>query len=185
MKSLTTRFLMTCAAIGAASGVLLVPVNHVSAILAPTVPVAYAALVGFWVLGPVLGLAVLRRPGAGVLTMLIAGLVNVPLTPFGPSAVLTTLMAGAAVESAFAVTRYRVWKPWLFYATTTAATALYALMAHVSFHMAATAPAVQVLFFVLMLAGAAVATWAGLRLARRVAETGVTRGLVRPTSTGA
>ncbi|GAA0729943.1 hypothetical protein Drose_33240 [Dactylosporangium roseum] len=35
-----------------------------------------------WLLGPVVGLALPRRPGAGVLTTFIAGLVNVPLTPF-------------------------------------------------------------------------------------------------------
>ncbi|MEV6596212.1 ECF transporter S component [Actinoplanes sp. NPDC051346] len=185
MKSLTTRFLMTCAAIGAASGVLLVPVNHASAILAPTVPIVYAGLVGFWILGPVLGLAVLRRPGAALLTTLIAGLVNVPLTPFGPSAVVTTLMVGVAVESGFAVTRYRVWKPWLFYVTTVLFTAVYAVVAYASFDMGSTVVAVRVLFFVLMLASATLATWAGLALAKRVAKTGVTRGLVRPTSTGA
>lgn len=185
MKSLTTRFLMTCAAIGAASGVLLVPVNHASAVLAPTAPIVYAGMVGFWVIGPVLGLAVLRRWGAGVLTMLIAGLINVPLTPFGPTAVLTTLMVGVAVELGFAVTLYRIWKPWLFYVTTAVFTACYAASSYAFFHISSMAPAVQVLFFVLMLGSSACATWAGLVLARRVAKTGVTRGLVRGTSMGA
>ncbi|GAA2639609.1 ECF transporter S component [Dactylosporangium fulvum] len=180
MKSLTTRFLMTCAAIGAASGVLLVPVNHISAIFAPTMPILYAGLVGFWLLGPVLGLALLRRPGAGVLTTLIAGLVNVPLTPFGPSAVVTCLMVGVAIEFGFAVTLYRIWRPWLFSTTTVGFTAIYAAMAYVSFDMASTAVAVQALFFVLMVGSAGLATWAGLVLAQRVAKTGVTRGLVRP-----
>ncbi|MFI5497182.1 ECF transporter S component [Actinoplanes sp. NPDC051859] len=185
MKSLTTRFLMTCAAIGAASGVLLVPANHASAVLATTVPIVYAGMIGFWIIGPVLGLAVLRRPGAGVLTMLIAGLINVPLTPYGPTAVVTTLMVGVAVELGFLVTWYRIWRSWLFYLTTTVFTAIYAWTAYVAFEMSKTAFAVQVLFYVLMLGSSALATWAGLVLARRVAKTGVTRGLVRTPSMGA
>jgi len=175
-QSLTTRYLMTCAAIGAATGVLLVPANFVAAALAPTVPVLYSAMLGLWIVGPVLALALVRRPGAAVLTMLVAGVIS-SASPLGASSVLTCLMVGAALELAFVVTLYRVWASWLFYAATFVFSALYTWSAFVAFDAASMAPVVQALIVGLMMASALVGTWAGLLLARRLERAGVARGL--------
>ncbi|MBD5786067.1 ECF transporter S component [Cellulosimicrobium terreum] len=175
-RSLTTRYLMTCAAIGAATGVLLVPANFVAAALAPTVPLLYAAMLGLWIVGPVLALALVRRPGAAVLTMLVAGVIS-SASPLGASSILTCLMVGAALELAFLVTAYRVWSSWLFYLATFVFAALYTWSAFVAFDAASMAPVVQVLLVALMMASALVGTWAGLVLARRLGLTGVARGL--------
>lgn len=175
-QSLTTRYLMTCAAIGAATGVLLVPANFVAAALSATVPVLYSAMLGLWIVGPVLALALVRRPGAAVLTMLVAGVIS-SASPLGASSILTCLMVGAALEVAFLVTLYRVWAPWLFYVATFVFAALYTWSAFVAFDAASMAPVVQVLIVVLMIASSLVGTWAGLLLARRLERAGVARGL--------
>lgn len=176
MKSLTTRFLMTCAAIGAATGVLLVPANFLSTPLAATAPMAYAPLVGLWIIGPVLALALLRRPGAAVLTTFVAGVVS-SASPVGAWSIVTCLMVGAALEVAFLVTRYRVWSPWLYYVTALVFGSLYVASGWAAFHMAAMAPAVLVTFVVLMIGSMLVCTWLGLFLARRLARAGVARGV--------
>ncbi|MFC7530261.1 ECF transporter S component [Actinoplanes sp. GCM10030250] len=176
MKNLTTRFLMACAAIGAATGVLLLPANFVAAAVAPTVPLAYATFLGVWLLGPVVAMAVLRRPGAAVLTMLIAGIINIP-TPAGPSAIVTNLMVGVALELGFLVTRYRIWRPWLFYVTALAFETFYAITAYAYFNIDDMAIAVRVVFFALMAASAVVFTWLGLVVADRLTATGVARGI--------
>ncbi|KLN35345.1 ECF transporter S component [Cellulosimicrobium cellulans] len=175
-QSLTTRYLMTCAAIGAATGVLLVPANFVAAALASTVPVLYSAMLGLWIVGPVLALALVRRPGAAVLTMLVAGVIS-SASPLGASSILTCLMVGAALEVAFLVTLYRVWAPWLFYVATFVFSALYTWSAFVAFDAASMASVVQVLIVALMMASSLVGTWAGLLLARRLERAGVARGL--------
>ncbi|WP_336725073.1 ECF transporter S component [Cellulosimicrobium cellulans] len=175
-QSLTTRYLMTCAAIGAATGVLLVPANFVAAALASTVPVLYSAMLGLWIVGPVLALALVRRPGAAVLTMLVAGVIS-SASPLGASSILTCLMVGAALEVAFLVTLYRVWAPWLFYVATFVFSALYTWSAFVAFDAASMAPVVQVLIVALMMVSSLVGTWAGLLLARRLERAGVARGL--------
>lgn len=180
-RSLTTRYLMTCAAIGAAAGVLLIPANVVGVLLVPTAPVLYAALVGLWVLGPVVALALLRRPGAALLTMLVAGVVS-SLSPYGPWSVVTCLMVGAALELGFVVTRYRVWQPWLFHTTVLVFVALYTWSAWVSLDVARMVAGVQVVFVVLMVASAVVGTAGGLALARRLERAGVARGLARPAA---
>ncbi|MCK0116453.1 ECF transporter S component [Isoptericola sp. S6320L] len=176
MTSVTTRYLMTCAAIGAALGVLLIPANFVSAPLAAAAPMAYAPMVGLWIIGPVLALALLRRPGAAVLTTFVAGVVS-SASPVGVYSIVTCLMAGAAVELAFLVTRYRVWRPWLYYVDALVFGAAYIASGWVAFDMGSMAPAVLVTFMVLMLGSFLACTWLGLFLAGRLARAGVARGL--------
>ena len=173
---LTTRFLMACAAIGAATGVLLLPTNFVAAAIASTIPLAYAAMVGVWLIGPVVALAVLRRPGAALITMLIAGILNIP-TPAGPSAIVTNLMVGVAMELGFLVTRYRIWRPWLFYVTALAFETFYAISAYTFFNIDDMAIVVRGVFFGLMALSAVLFTWLGLVVADRLAATGVARGI--------
>ena len=183
MKTLTTRYLMACAAIGAATGVLLIPAYFVSFAISAAVPLAYAAMAGVWFLGPVVALAVLRRPGAAVLTMLLAGIINIA-SPAGPSAIITNLMVGAALELGFLVTRYRIWRPWLFYVTALVFQTFYAISAYAFFNIDDMAVAAQGVFFALMAVSTGVFTWLGLLLAGRLAATGVARGIAptrRPT----
>ncbi|PFG44532.1 energy-coupling factor transport system substrate-specific component [Isoptericola jiangsuensis] len=176
MSSLTTRYLMTCAAIGAALGVLLIPANFVSAPLAAAAPMAYAPLVGLWIIGPVLATALVRRPAAALLTSFVAGVVS-SASPVGAWSIVTCLMAGAAVELAFLVTRYRVWRSWLFYVDAVVLGVLYVASGWAAFDMAAMSPVVLVTFVVLMVGSFVVCTALGLLLARKLARVGVARGL--------
>ncbi|MEG3614717.1 ECF transporter S component [Isoptericola haloaureus] len=176
MSSLTTRYLMTCAAIGAAVGVLLVPANFVSAPLAAAAPLAYAPLVGLWVIGPVLALALVRRPGAAVLTTFVAGVIS-SASPVGAWSIVTCLMAGVAVELAFLVTRYRVWRPWLFYVDALVFGAAYVASGWAAFGMETMSTTVLVAFVVLMMGSFVLCTGVGLLLAKRLARAGVARGL--------
>lgn len=174
---LTTRYLMTCAAIGAAGGILLVPTNHLAAILAPVLPVAYGALVGLWMLPVVIALALIRRPLAGILTSLIAGLINIPLTPYGATAVVTTVMVGVAIEIFLALALYRVWSAWLFQVAAVVLSALYAWSAWAAFGIGAMPVWAQLLFVVVLLASGCGFTALGLVVARRLERAGVARGL--------
>jgi energy-coupling factor transport system substrate-specific component len=174
---LTTRYLMTCAAIGAAGGILLVPTNHLAAVLAPIAPIAYGALVGVWMLPVVIALALIRRPLAGILTSLIAGLINIPLTPYGASAVVTTLMVGVAMEIFLALGLYRVWATWLFQLAALLLGSLYAWSAWAAFGLATVPAWAQVLFVVVLLASVCGFTALGIVVARRLERAGVARGL--------
>ncbi|WP_402468576.1 ECF transporter S component [Isoptericola aurantiacus] len=176
MPSLTTRYLMTCAAVGAAAGVLLIPANFAAAPLAAAAPMVYAPMVGLWMIGPVLALALIRRPGAAVLTTFVAGVVSAA-SPVGAYSIVTCLMAGVAVELAFLVTRYRIWRPWLFYVDALVFGAAYVASGWVAFDMGVMAPVVLVTFVVLMMGSFLLCTWLGLSLARRLTSAGVARGL--------
>ena len=64
---------------------------------------------GFYVAAGVIVGYVVRRPGAALLGEMIAALVEVPLTPFGVTALLIGLLQGIGTEAVFAATRYRNW----------------------------------------------------------------------------
>ncbi len=109
-----TRILMVCAAVGVACGLLLVPVNYAPAALMFTAPLLVLPLSGIWAIPPLLGLGILRRPGAALLTSTIAGLVTVGLTPFGWIGLGIGIAWGIIAEIPFLISRYRLWRGWLF-----------------------------------------------------------------------
>ena len=180
MRSFTTRYLLTVAAIGVAGGLLLIPVNNYAATIAKGVPLLYAPVVGFWLLPVIVSMVLLRRPAAGVLAALFAGLVNVPTTPYGAQAVVTMVMIGVLVELPFAVTLYKRWGYWLFAGTVLVISALYGGVTWRSLDLASLATWAQVTFFALLIGSGQLAVFLGHLVARRVETTGVTRGVSRP-----
>ncbi|BDI24008.1 ECF transporter S component [Herbiconiux sp. L3-i23] len=111
----STRYLLTCAVLGVAGGLLTVGMNWASIGLAAVAPAFISVTIGAWILPSMTGMALLQRPGAGLLIAVLAGLVNAPLTPFGFAQLPTVIMAGVLSELPFAVSLYRVWKKWVFY----------------------------------------------------------------------
>ncbi len=78
MNRVTTAFLLTCAAIGVAGGVLLWGAGWASTLLFATVPFASVALAGLWLLPATVALRLIERPLAGMLVGLLSGLVVFP-----------------------------------------------------------------------------------------------------------
>jgi energy-coupling factor transport system substrate-specific component len=64
---------------------------------------------GFYVAAGVMVGYVVRRPGAALLGEMLAALIEVPLTPFGPAALILGFLQGIGTEAVFAATRYRNW----------------------------------------------------------------------------
>lgn len=180
MNRFPTRYLLTCAALGAAGGILLVPANNVAAAVSATLPPLYAAIVGIWILPVITGLALLRRPGVGVLVALLASLVTVPFTPYGARSLVTGLMIGIALELPFALAGYRHWRPWLFFVAALLVGGLYAGVSFNSLDLVTFPVGVQIAFVVLLLVSATAAVALALWVARAIERTGVVRGIARP-----
>lgn len=113
-RLLSTRTLMTCAAIAVAAGVLSIPVAWAEAALSTSVPVLYAAMAGGWVFGPVLAQALLRRGGIALVTATLMGLISGFTTPLGWSTAGSFVLIGLLLELPFACVRFRHWPSWLF-----------------------------------------------------------------------
>lgn len=173
MSRVSTVYLLTCAAIGVAGGVLLVGGWLLSLGLFATVPFASVAIAGLYVIPAVIALRLLRRPLAGLLVGLIAGLV---LTPFYTvSAVATTLFWSFFPELPFLLTLYRRWSTWMHYAGAATIGIAYPLLAAQSFDLWSMTAPVLVAFVVLCLASCLAGTWLGILIADRLQRAGVAR----------
>ena len=114
MRNVSTRLLLTCAAIGVAGGLVFALNAWIGGTVAALAPLFYGFTIGVYFVPGVVAQYVIRRGGVAVLTAGIAGLVTAPLQPLGFWATLIAIAIGAFQELPFLVTRYRRWSTWLF-----------------------------------------------------------------------
>jgi len=173
MGRVTTAYLLTCAAIGVASAVVLAIGWWVSLVLFATVPFVSVAVAGLWVLPAVIALRLIQRPFAGLLVGLISGLVLAPFYTIG--AVATTLFWSAFPELPFFVTLYRRWSTWMHYAGGLAVGIAYPFLAAQSFNLWAMSPLLLIAFVGLCIVSCLAGTWLGIVVADRLRNAGVAR----------
>jgi len=173
MGKITTAYLLTCAAIGVASGIVLAVGWWVSLGVFATIPFASVAIAGLWVMPAVIALRLLNRPFAGLLVGVISGLVLAPFWTI--SAVATTVFWSLFPELPFFVTLYRRWATWLHYAGGAAVGVAYPILAAQSFDLWSMSPPLVALFIALCAVSCLVGTWAGILLADRLRAAGVAR----------
>ncbi|QAY73637.1 acyl esterase [Agromyces protaetiae] len=115
---ISTRVLLSSAAIGVGGGLIAGASGYLAAAFAVFGPLFYGLTVGSHFLPSVVSLALLKRPGTGILAGVIAGLVG---AAFGPQwfwrYVGTGLLVGVLLEIPFLITRYKRWDAWLWYAS--------------------------------------------------------------------
>ena len=179
MKRVTTAYLLTCAVIGVAGGLLLAPANWLSTVLFATVPFLAVATAGLWLLPAVIALRLLQRPGAGLLVGLISGLVLIPFSGYGFGSVATNLWWAFFAEVAFLVVIYKFWTIWQHYAGAVVVGIAYPILAAQSYDLAALPLWAQILFFVITLASCVGATAIGLAIAAGLRKAGVASGARR------
>lgn len=115
-SGLSTSVLLTCAAIGVATGVLQAIAGAVSAPVSATAPILYGLLLGVHVLPGVIAQELLRRPWVALITHLIAALVASAVVPVWIGRYVgTALLIGGLQEGIAALSRYRSWQPWRFF----------------------------------------------------------------------
>ncbi len=173
MNRVATTYLLTCAAIGVAGGIVLAVGWWLSLGLFAAAPFVSVGIAGLWVMPAVIGLRLLNRPFAGLLVGLISGLVLAPF--YTVSAVLTTLFWSFFPELPFLVTLYRRWSTWMHYAGALAMGIAYPLLAAQSFNLWAMTPLLVVAFIALCVASCLAGTWLAIVIADRLRAAGVAR----------
>ncbi|MGB4777932.1 ECF transporter S component [Microbacterium sp.] len=104
----TTRTILTAVALGAAVGVILIPINFAQGALTAAAPMVAVAIYGVWGMSALIPLALLRRAGTGVIGGTAAGIVTI-ISPYGVFMVIMMRFWGVLMELPFLVTRYRLW----------------------------------------------------------------------------
>lgn len=104
----TTRTILTAVALGAAVGVILIPINFASGAVTAAAPMVAVTVYGLWGMSALIPLALLRRAGTGIIGSTAAGIVTI-ISPYGVFTVVMMVGWGVFMELPFLVTRYRLW----------------------------------------------------------------------------
>lgn len=171
----STRLLMVCAAIGVAGGIVSLPMVWAT-VAVYTIPLAHAPIIGLWAVTPVIAMTLLRRPGVGVLTALILGIVNM-LNPIGWFFVGAMACTGVLVELPFALTRYRLWHPSLFYIGAVLGSSAHGIGLFMASGLRSYNPGFQVLVVAVVLASTLGFCRAARWVAGRLRQAGVANGV--------
>ncbi|WP_165314311.1 ECF transporter S component [Agromyces protaetiae] len=176
----STRFLLAVAAIGVAGGLLNIGNAYFFNFLSASIPALAGLGTGIYLLPGVVAQAATRRGGAAILALGIAGLAQAAFVPGGLGSVVSYLLIGIFLEIPFAIARYRVWPTWLHYVATLVVVAFYSVFWGFYWNIFTLAPLMQIAIPGVLLVTQLVFTWLGLLIARRLAKTGVLRGIRRP-----
>lgn len=168
MSRVSTAYLLTCAAIGVAGGILLWGATGLSTLLFATVPFISVALAGLWLLPAVVALRLLQRPLAGLLVGLLSGLVVFPY-------LFTNLWWAFFAELPFLIVIYKFWTVWQHYAGAVLVGILYPVLAAASFNLWTMPLWSQIGFFALTMVSCVAGTALGVVIADRLTHAGVAR----------
>lgn len=169
----STRDLLVVAAIGVATVVVIVPVTYVTLAIETTMPVAVMWTFGIWLVPAYLAIGLTRRPGAGLLAMLVVGLVQAPFVPFGWAAVVFQLGLGIPVELVFALTRYRRFGSVIHAVSGALVGLVFLPLAWVPYDLGSLAPGIQIVAVASQIVSGLVFALAGWWLAGRLRRAGV------------
>ena len=142
-------------------------------------PVTMDVVMGFWFIVSIIAAAIIRKPGAALLSELLAAATQVLMgSPAGLVLLLTGLVQGAGAEAVFAATRWRNYsRPVLMAAGVGAAVFSFAYT-WIRFDYGALAPGLLLVMFVLRCAsGALFAGLLGQAVVEALYRTGVLSGL--------
>lgn len=140
-------------------------------------PFGYEFIFGIWFIVSVITAYIIRKPGAALISVFIAGTVQVLLgSPAGPKLIVGSLIQGLGAEAVFAVTRYKRYETWvLVLAGVSAAVFSFAWAWFSSGFLALTPLIVLTMLVVRMASGALLAGFLGKWLSDQLAKTGVLR----------
>ena len=173
---LSTSVLLTCAAIGVATGALSAGAGAISGPVSATVPIIYGLVLGVHVLPGVIAQELLRRPWVALITHLVAALVASAVVPLWIGRYIgTALLIGALQEGIAALGRYRHWEAWRFFVSAIVVGALIAVPIWFAADVSRFPVWGQIIYLALFIVGPVLWTAVGLAIGAALRRAGVAR----------
>nr|WP_208382436.1 ECF transporter S component [Microbacterium ulmi] len=168
--------MLTCAAIGVATGLL----GGVAGWITPAVIAGFAVVYGFvlgvHVIPGIIAQEVLRLPWVALLTHVLAALVASAMAPWWAGRFLgTAILFGGIQELVAALTRYRVWQTWRFFISAVVIGVVVAVVVAFAAHLSALPLWAQVAYLVLAVLGPVLWTAIALAVGAALRRAGVAR----------
>jgi len=171
----TTRTILTAVAIGAAVGVLLIPLNFVQGAVTATMPLLAVVFYGVWGMSSLIPLALQRRGGVGIIGGTAAGVVS-SISPYGLAMVVMMLAWGVLMELPFTVVRYRFFGRTMFLVTGLVTGVVSTAMSVVQLDLTTLAPGMLVAVCVVQVLSFVGCAWLSWVVAEALGRAGVGGG---------
>lgn len=176
ISRLSTSVLLTCAAIGVATGVLQAGAGAISGFVSVGVPIVYGLVLGIHVLPGVIAQDLLRRPWVALITHLVAALVASAIVPLWIGRYVgTALLIGGLQELIAAASRYRRWELWRFFLSALIVGAVIAVAIWLAADVSKFPLWAQIVYVALFVVGPVAWTAAGLGIGAALRRAGVAR----------
>jgi len=176
----TLREILIVAVLGAVFGVLYLAWVQVWLVAQALFgPVTMDVVMGFWFIVSIIAAAIIRKPGAALVSELLAAGMEILLgSPAGLLLLLGALVQGAGAEAVFAATRWRNYRLPVLIAAGIGAAIFSFVYTWIRFDYAALAPGLLVTMFILRcLSGALLGGVLGHIIVEALCRTGVLSGL--------
>lgn len=180
MKRLSTRLLLTSAAIGVAGGFVVLPTVWIGTALLAVAPYFYGLVVGAYIFPGVIAQSLARRGGLALVTATLAGVVAAPFIAGGFGYIPLFVLVGALQEVPFLLSLYRYWKGWVFYLTAIVAGLGIAVGMFIAVNAASAPVWVQIVKPLVFVVSLLLFTYLGRAVAAGLSRAGVARGLALP-----
>jgi len=179
-RAWTLREILIVAVLGAVFGVLYLGWVQVWLIAQAIFgAVTMDVVMGFWFIVSIIAAAIIRKPGAALLSEFLAALIQVLLgSPAGLMLLVSGLVQGAGAEAVFAATRWKNYRLPVLMAAGVGAAIFSFIYTWIRFDYGALAPGLLVTMFMLRcLSGALLGGLAGHLVTEALYRTGVLSGL--------
>lgn len=177
---LSTSVLLTCAAIGVATGALQAGAGALSGFVVTGAPILYGLVLGVHVLPGVVAQGLLRRPWVALITHFVAALVaSAVVPPWAGRYLGTALLIGGLQEGIAALTRYRRWEPWRFFVSAVIVGAVLGGVIWLTADVGKFPPWGQIVYLGLFVLGPCLWTAVGIAVSEALRRTGVARSARR------
>lgn len=171
---LSTRTLLVCAAIGVATGILGGIAGVITLGVLAVVPYLYGLVLGVHVLPGIIAQEVLRRPLVALITHVVAALISSAFNPaWAMRFIGTALLFGGIQEGIAALTRYRAWGRWRFFASAAIIGVIVAVVVAVVVDLGRFEAWVQVAYLLVSVLGPIAWTAVGIAIGNSLRRAGV------------
>lgn len=174
--ALSTRVLLTCAAIGVATGILGGIAGWLTPVVIATLPIVYGFVLGAHVVPGIVAQELIRMPWVALLSHFVAALVSSAMAPQWTFRFLATAMLfGGIQELVAALTRYRVWRPWRFFVSAVIIGIVVAVVVAFAANLTTLPLWAQIAYLALAVLGPVAWTAVGLGVGASLRRAGVSR----------
>lgn len=173
---LSTRVLLTTAAIGVATGLLAGVAGWLTPVVLAAAPVLYGLVLGSHVIPGIIAQEVVRLPWVALMTHVFAALVASAMAPQWAGRFLgTAILFGGIQELVAALTRYRVWDAWRFFISAVIIGVLVAVVVAFAAHLSVLPAWAQIIYLIVSVLGPVAWTALGLGIGAALRRAGVAR----------